>query len=200
MPFPRHIGTLPSALIALVLTAALPPRLAAQSVEGLAVVVGETSAWMIEAPEGWDLEAAGAKAAGLGAAFIPEGTTWSTAPSVLYGITIPKSSPSGSIETIMQEDSIRTERRQPGTIVEKADPIGTIEGVDARVRYCYAPDSSTIEAVAYLDGPTAVAVIVLNTRSIESFHASLAAFARLVDSWEWITSDPTEIARIRGEG
>ena len=194
-----HISPV-AGILTLILATAFTPPLAAQSVEGLAVVVGETSAWMIEAPEGWDLETAGAKAAGLGAAFIPEGTTWSTAPSVLYGITIPKPSPSGSIETIMQEDSIRTERRQPGTIVEKADPIGTIEGVDARVRYCYAPDSSTIEAVAYLDGPTAVAVIVLNTRSIDSFRASLAAFERLVDSWEWITSDPAEIARIRGEG
>jgi hypothetical protein len=155
---------------------------------------------MIEAPEGWDLETTGAKAAGLGAAFVPEGTTWSTAPSVLYGITVPKADPTGSIESIMLDDSVRTEQRQPGTTVEMADPIGTIEGVDARVRYCYAQDSSTIEAVAYLDGPTAVAVIVLNTRSIESFRASLAAFERLVDSWEWITSDPTEIARIRGEG
>lgn len=200
MSLRRHIRTLPAALIAPVLTAALTPGLAAQSVDGLAVVVGETSAWMIEAPEGWDLEAAGAKAAGLGAAFIPEGTTWSTAPSILYGITIPKSTSAGSIEAVITEDSIRTERRQPGTIVEKADPIGTIQGVDARVRYCYAPDSSTIEAVAYLDGPTAVAVIVLNTRSIESFRASLAAFARLVDSWEWITSDPAEIARIRNGG
>ena len=187
-------------ILTLALAATLTTSLAAQPADGLAIVVGETSAWMIEAPEGWDLEVAGAQASGLGAAFIPEGTTWSTAPSVLYGITIPKSSAAGSIETVMQDDSIRTERRRPGTRVQAAEPIGTIEGIDARVRYCFAPDSSTIEAVAYLDGPTAVAVIVLNTRSIDSFRSSLAAFERLVDSYEWITSDPSEIDRIRGEG
>lgn len=194
-----HISPV-AGILTLILATAFTTSLAAQSVDGLAVVVGEASAWMIEAPEGWDLEAAGAKAAGLGAAFIPEGTSWSTAPSVLYGITIPKTSAAGSIEVIIREDSIRTERRRPGTIVREAEAIGTIEGVDARVRYCFAPDSSTIEAVAYLDGPTAVAVIVLNTRSIESFSTSLAAFARLVDSYEWITSDPAEIDRIRREG
>ena len=187
-------------ILTLALAATLTTSLAAQPADGLAIVVGEASAWMIEAPEGWNLEAAGAQASGLGAAFIPEGTTWSTAPSILYGITIPKSSAAGSIEAVMQEDSIRTERRRPGTRVQAAAPIGTIEGIDARVRYCFAPDSSTIEAVAYLDGPTAVAVIVLNTRSLDSFQASLAAFERLVDSYEWITSDPAEIDRIRREG
>lgn len=187
----------PAGFLLLLLLLLLPEPAAAQSIDDIAIVVGENSAWTIEAPEGWRLEAAGARAAGLGAAFVPEGTSWSSAESILYGITIPKSRDASTIGEIMRHDSIRTEGRQPGTVVVEAEAIGTIEGIDARVRHCYAADSSTVEAVAYLDGPTAVAVIVLNTRSIASFREALASFARLVDSYEWITSDPNDLARLR---
>ena len=172
-------------------------RLAAQSDLGIAVILGERSAWMIEAPEGWRLEPAGATAAGVGAAFVPEEEAWSSAPAVLYGITLPKRSELKTIEAIMASDSARTESRRPGTIVRSADSIETIEGTSAVVRHCTAPDSSTFEAVAYIDGSTAVALVVLSARTLADFTASLEAFARLVDSYEWVTDDPAEIAEIR---
>lgn len=191
---PSATISIPLALFLLTLSA---HHLSAQSDLGIAVIVGENSAWTIEAPEGWRLEPAGAVSAGVGAAFVPEEGTWDSAPSVIYGITLPKHSEANTIEAIIVNDSARTERRRPGTIVKSADSIETIEGVSALVRHCTAADSSTFEAVAYIDGPTAVALVVLSARTHADFIASLDAFARLVDSYEWITEDPAEIAEIR---
>ncbi len=190
-------ATISISLLLLLLLTFSASHLSAQSDLGIAVVVGENSAWTIEAPEGWRLEPAGAVAAGVGAAFVPEKEAWDSAPSVIYGITLPKRSGAMTIEAIMLNDSARTEQRRPGTIVTTADPIETIEGVSARVRHSTAADSSTFEAVAYIDGPTAVALVVLSSRTQEDFNASLDSFARLVDSYEWITADPAEIAEIK---
>lgn len=169
----------------------------AQPDPGIAVIIGENSAWTIESPEGWRLEPDGATMAGVGAAFIPADQQWSTAPSVLYGITLPKRSASTTIEDIMREDSARTAARRPGTLVRSADSLDTFQGVSAVVRHCISPDSTTVEAVAYINGPTAVALVVLSCRSLADFQSALPAFVRLVDSYEWITSDPAEIARIK---
>ncbi len=172
----------------------------AQVPSNVAVVIGVRSAWTIEAPEGWRLDAPAAVTAGLGAAFVPEEGSWGSSGAVMYAITLPKGTDNAmSIDQVIRHDSIRTAARRPGTTVTIAETIETIEGVDALVRHSFPPEGAngTIEAVAYLNTPTVVACIVLSARTPEDFTANLAAFARLVDSYEWITADAGEITRLR---
>lgn len=164
---------------------------------GVAVIVGERHAWMLEAPEGWTLDVSGARSSGLGAAFRPSDTSWTDAPAVMYANTVLKKEDSITLATVVAGDVSRAENRLPKTTVVEAEPIGTIQGVDATVRHFVRKDSSLCEAVAYIDGPTVVALVVLSARSGEDFRASLHTFARLVDSYEWITSDPASVRRMR---
>lgn len=193
----RQIGYPLSLLLSVFLFSTTLP-LRAQVASNVAVVVGVRSAWTIEAPEGWHLDGAAAVSAGLGAAFVPDDGSWGSSPAVMYAITLPKRSDTMSIGSVIRHDSIRTASRRPGTRVVITDPIETIEGVDALVRHCYPPSSSDpIEAVAYIDTPTAVACIVLSARTDADFTSALASFSRLVDSYEWITGDEGEIRRMK---
>ena len=176
----------------------LPAQSGADTTEnlGVAVIVGKTHAWMLEAPENWILDPKQAEASGLGAAFYPSGETWSKAEAVMYANTIPKSSDSVTVRAVIAEDVGRAENRIPKTTVNEEAPIGTIQGVNAQVRYFARSDSTLFEAVAYIDCPTAVALVVLSSRSAKDFRSSLPAFSRLVDSYEWITDNPAQSARI----
>lgn len=164
---------------------------------GVAVVVGKNHAWMLEAPEHWVLDREGAAASGLGAAFRPADQTWSASPAVMYANAIVKSGDSITVAGIIAADMERAATRIPKTTIKEEEPIGTIEGVDARVCYFVKSDSSLFEAVAYIDCPTVVALVVLSARNGKDFQASLRAFARLVDSYEWITNDPSRIKGIQ---
>lgn len=164
---------------------------------GIAVIVGKTHAWMLEAPEHWVLDPQGAAASGLGAAFYPSTQTWNTSPAVMYANAIVKTGDSTTVAHVMADDAQRATSRIPKTAVTEMAPIGTIQGVEARVCYFVKSDSSLFEAVAYIDCPTVVALVVLSARNGKDFHASLGAFARLVDSYEWITNDPSRISGMR---
>ena len=164
---------------------------------GVAVIVGERHAWMLEAPEGWTLDVSGARSSGLGAAFRPSDTSWTDAPAVMYANTVLKEKDSITLATVVATDVGRAEKRLPKTTVVEAEPIETIQGVDATVRYFIRKDSSLCEAVAYIDGPTVVSLVVLSARSGEDFQSSLNTFARLVDSYEWITADPASVRGLR---
>ena len=162
---------------------------------GVAVVVGHRHAWMLEAPEGWSLDVAGARSSQLGAAFRPSDQSWSRSPAVMYANSILKEDDSINLRSVIAGDAERAEQRLPRTEVVETESIGTIQGVDAVVRHYVRSDSSLCEAVAYIDGPTVVALVVLSARSGQDFRSSLKAFARLVDSYEWITSDPESLQR-----
>lgn len=162
---------------------------------GIAVIVGKNHAWILEAPEDWILDPQGAAAAGLGAAFYPSDQSWSTAPAVMYANAIVKSADSITVDNVMKEEMRRAAARLPKTEVREMERIPTIQGVDARVCHFMKSDSSLFEAVAYIDCPTVVALVVLSARNAGDFRASLGAFARLVDSYEWITNDPSRIKR-----
>lgn len=115
----------------------------------------------------------------------------------MYANAIVKSGDSTTVERVMAGDAQRATARIPKTAVKEVEPIGTIEGVEARVCYFVKSDSSLFEAVAYIDCPTVVALVVLSARSRKDFQASLGSFARLVDSYEWITNDPSRIGGVR---
>lgn len=162
---------------------------------GVAIIIGECHAWMIEAPEEWNLDQRGAKVSGLGAAFTPVGNSWSSSPVVMYANTIPKTFDSVTVASTIARDSVRAAGAQ--ALVKRQQPLGTIQGVEAEVCHIVRRDSSLFEAVAYINTPTAIALIVLSSKDIEDFNASLPSFARLVDSYEWITGDPARISELK---
>ncbi|MCB0712699.1 MAG: hypothetical protein KDD67_10250 [Ignavibacteriae bacterium] len=164
---------------------------------GVAIIIGERHAWMIESPEDWNLDQRNALASGLGAAFVPEWDSWSSSPVVMYANTIPKEFDTITVAGTIAADSVRA-IQQFHASVKRQQPLGTIQGVDAEVCHVTRRDSSLFEAIAYINGPTAIAIIVLSSRDAEKFEDSLPSFARLVDSYEWITSDPEQIAELKG--
>lgn len=200
-PYPMRPALLPVPLLGILFALACPVDMRSQSESGdnlgVAVIVGKNHAWMLEAPERWILDPSGASASGLGAAFRPESESWSKSPAVMYANTILKHD-SITLDRVIATDTQRAELRIPKMSVREVEPIGTIQGVDARVFHFVRSDSSLYEAVAYIDCPTAVALVVLSARTGKDFRASLDSFARLVDSYEWITSDPSRISGMEG--
>lgn len=186
-----------TATLLLLFVGARPDLRAQDQNLGVAVIVGESHAWMLEAPEGWRLDAAGARSVGVGAAFTPEGVSWEKAPAVMYANGIPKLTADVTLKSVVGDDSLRALARDPGARVVTAEPLETIEGTVAQVRHFISADTSSYEAVAYIDGPTVVALVVLSVGSKEEFETVLPSFARLVDSYEWVTSDPAKIDELR---
>lgn len=165
-----------------------PGLFSQQQPGGSGIVYGDDHAFVVGAPEGWVLDNAAGASRGLHAVFYPLGGSWAASPVVMYVNTANKEAEGlTGPEGLMTIDLARLKAESPDVRVEDVAGLTTEDGRAALVRRFSGDNHGNFEAVAYIDVPKVVIMVVLSSRSRSLFESSLPAFEKLVHSVHYLT-------------
>ena len=151
------------------------------------MLYGEDHAFWLTAPPGWMLDNSSGVPQGLHAVFYPRGSSWQNSPSVMYANGVHKDMDAHeTFEQFIADDSLHFLERDSTMHIARAPDLSTKEGKLVIVRKFFY---SQYEAVAYIDEPKVVVLIVLTTRSQADFQHAYSAFEQLVRSYWFMTDD-----------
>ncbi len=153
------------------------------------ILYGKDHVFCLTAPTEWVLDNSSGISQGLHAVFYRRGGSWRKSPTVMYANGAHKDTDAKqTFGEFLSADSPRFLKQNPDVHILNAPNISTDKGKVAVVRkFIY----SQYEAVAYVDEPKVVVLIVLTSRSQQEFDRSYSAFEDLVRSYWFITEDVT---------
>ena len=155
------------------------------------LVYGKGHAFWVCAPKGWVLDNGILNDQGIYAAFYPQGSSWDKAKengTVMYVNTARKAPPDDDVATLMKNDAEDTKADAPKAEIHEADPIKT-KKVTARVQQFTPGAFDRFEAVAYIDSPEVIVMIVVSSKDAKTFNRDYPVFKELVGSYEFMTAD-----------
>jgi len=162
----------------------------AQTTGGAGIIYGSHHAFTVEAPSGWVLDNQAGQSDGLVAVFYRTGESWEHGTAVMYVNTAsPDSGHDADPLQVIADDSARFASEVPPVSERSAPSLSTRDGRAAHVRYFDGGPRGRYEAVAYIAEKTLTPMIVLTSRTRAAFEAALPAFAQLVGSYWFMTSD-----------
>lgn len=149
------------------------------------IIYGKDHAYVLSAPNGWVLDNQSGVEQGLHAVFYPEGGSWSDSKAVMYSRIHDKSGK--SIDDVIKSDLDHMKQDAPNFKALDQDSITCQKGSKALVKFLTGDKFGSHEAVAYIEEPKKVIIIVLTARDEDNFKSSVAAFNELVKSYFWMT-------------
>ena len=162
----------------------------AQTTGGAGIIYGAHHAFTVEAPPGWVLDNQAGQSSGLVAVFYRTGESWEHGTAVMYvNTSSPDSGEAADPLRVIADDSAHFVSEAPAISIRSAPSLRTSDGRVAYVRYFAGGPSGRYEAVAYVAEKTLTPMIVLTARTQAAFEAALPAFAQLVRSYWFMTSD-----------
>ena len=153
------------------------------------IVYGRDHAFTLDAPDGWVLDNASGKPQGLPVVFYRQGATWRTTDVVMYANTSAKQEGARTVEELVAYDVAQFRAKSARVKVTELPDIGT-----ARVRRFEGDQYGNHEAVAYIDAGKVIVMLVLSSRTRQSFDDAYPSFEQLVHSYRFLTSN-VEIQR-----
>lgn len=150
------------------------------------IIYGKDHSFMISSPPGWVLDNESAKKQGLLAVFYPLGSTWSSAPAVMY-INAASKSGDATIDALIAGDFAREKEQSPGLKMRRGEPLPAADGTLARVVHFSGDKWGNFESVAYIEAATLYVMIILTSRNEAAYNDSKSAFATLVKSYRFRT-------------
>jgi len=177
-------------LVAMLPTFATPQAGGGKSTEdaNCGIVYGDAHAFTVCAPKGWVLDNTIMHNQGIYAVFYPTGTTWNRAKengTVMYVNTTRKLGDNATVA----EDTLR---HAPAAKIIKGEVIPTQDGDgDALVQKFEHGAFDRFEAVAYLDSPKIIVMVVMTSASPDTFNRDYPAFQELVKSYRFLSSTVT---------
>ena len=157
------------------------------------LIYGDGYSFLVTPPPGWILDAHAGAEQGLSAVFYPEGATWAKATTVMYVNTADR--PPG----VKLDDFIATNARDftraagPAARVSALPALAVASGTAVPVQSFSGDRKGNREAVAYIESPDVVVLVVLTSRKSTDFEAALPAFRSLVASWEHVGRGQAEV-------
>ncbi len=162
----------------------------AQTNGGAGIVYGSHHAFTVEAPPGWVLDNQAGQPNGLVAVFYRTGESWEHGTAVMYvNTSSPDSGQDADPLRVIADDSAHFVSEAPGISIRTAPSLHTSDGRIAYVRYFAGLPNGRFEAVAYVAEKTLTPMIVLTSRTRAAFEAALPAFAQLVGSYWFMTTN-----------
>jgi hypothetical protein len=163
------------------------------------IVYGEGHAFRVCAPKGWVLDNTILNEEGIYAVFYPKGRTWSEAKdnrTFMYINTARKGAEHPTAAALMKTDAEDTRQKAPAAAISEQQRIHTKNG-DARVQTFQHGEFDRFEAVAYLDSPKIIVMIVTTSKDAQSFGRDYSAFEELVKSYEFLSTDEKTVDALR---
>ena len=159
--------------------------------EGMAgIIYGIDHAYNVKAPKGWVLDTQAGVQQGVHAVFYPVGTSWADAKSVMYSRIYDKKG--RTFEEVIKDDLKHQATDAPDFKAEDKADIECTKGAKAKIKYLTGDMYNSNEAVAYIEEPKKVVIVVMSSREKGNFEPTLKPFEELVKSYFWVT-DQVEI-------
>jgi hypothetical protein len=155
------------------------------------LVYGKSHAFWICPPKGWELDNTVLKDQGIFATFYPTGSSWEKARdngTFMYVNTVGKREGTASVADLMKDDSERTTKASLKAGVRELEPIKTADG-QARVQQFEHSAFDRFEAVAYIDAPKTLVMIIITSKDEQSYRRDYPAFKELVQSYKFWTTE-----------
>jgi len=128
----------------------------------------------------------------LVAVFYRRGESWQKGAAVMYVNTVlPSGTDTANVEVVAHDDSVHFAHDMADLTVVAAPPLRTSDGRTVIIRRFASTKHGSYEAVAYVMERRVTPIIVLTARSKRAFDAALNAFARLVESYGFLTDSVT---------
>jgi hypothetical protein len=151
------------------------------------IVRGFNYAFSVKAPEGWALDESAGLRQGFAAVFYPKDSSWSESPAVMYINSADKSQrQNADIKKVMAYDLSQFKKSSPVLQASKPLPLITKTRRRAYLRTFTGDLAGNLEAVAYIDEPKRVILVVLSARSPEDYAKAFPAFQDLVRSYHYM--------------
>jgi len=169
---------------ALLIGALIPAAAIPAFAEGTtAIIYGDGFAYQVTSPAGWVLDTESGAADGLKPVFYPQGRTWANAPAVIYVHSMERE-PDAKLDEVIASETENFKHEAGGHPLVRVAPAVELEsGAHVPVRLFSGDRFGNHEAVAYVDAPNTVGLVVLTAHQQSDFDAALPAFRALVRSW-----------------
>lgn len=154
------------------------------------IIYGTDHAYNVTAPKGWVLDTQAGVQQGVHAVFYPVGTTWADAKAVMYSRIYDKKG--RTFDEVIADDLKHQATDAPDFKAEDKEDIDCTKGAKAKIKYLTGDMYNSHEAVAYIDEPKKVIIVVMSSRQKDNFEPTLKPFKDLVKSYFWVT-DKVEI-------
>lgn len=157
------------------------------------LVYGKGHAFWVCAPKGWLLDNSILSKDGIYAVFYPEGSSLANAKesgTFMYVNTSKKANPNEDITTLMRNDATDTKAKVPKAEIHEAEAI-KVKDIVARVQQFTPGAFDRFEAVAYIDSPEVIVMIVMTSKNAQAFDRDYHVFKELVGSYSFMTSNVT---------
>jgi hypothetical protein len=141
------------------------------------------AAYTIAAPEGWQIDNGAGHRDGLCTVLYPKGSSWTDGPAVMYPSLLEKGKE--DLAAVVRRDLDRF-RATPSDVVVADSKLPPGPESRAVVKRIHGKGGNGYQECAYLDGKSAVIVVVLASKTQSDFERALPAFAKVVRSVEWI--------------
>jgi hypothetical protein len=176
-----------------ILAGQIPERAADASANGsCGLVYGKGHAFFVCAPKGWVLDNGILNDDGIYAAFYPESSSWAKAKeegTVMYVNTAKKGKSNEDVASLMKSDAADTKANAPKAEIHEAEALKTKKDAAARVQQFTPGSYDRFEAVAYIDSPEVIVMIVMTSKDSKTFKRDYPAFKELVGSYEFMTTN-----------
>ena len=154
-----------------------------------ALIYGDGFSYQVTSPVGWVLDTESGAADGLKPVFYPAGRTWANAPAVIYVHSIEREH-DAKLDAVIASEADNFRHVAGGHPLVRVAPAVELEsGAQVPIRLFSGDRFGNHEAVAYLDGPDVVGLVVLAAHQQSDFNAALPAFRALVRSWRLVTAE-----------
>jgi hypothetical protein len=149
--------------------------------------LGSHYAFILAEPNGWNLDTSAGKTNGLDAVLYPDGSSWANGVAVMYVRVIYKDSKEKKdLKQIIETDIEKFKKVNKNTTVSVMPSLSTRDQMKTDMRYFYDAENKNHEAVAYIDEPKVVVILVLTSRNKDEYSKSAAAFKDLVASYFFV--------------
>ncbi|HTR97389.1 MAG TPA: hypothetical protein VMH61_05760 [Candidatus Acidoferrales bacterium] len=180
-----------------------PPASGKASPQALTLVYGDDHCFGFVTPTGWVADDTSGLGSRIRMVLYPRGQKWNSAKVVMYANPIHKSKTAPlPFDQIVASDLKDFKTHTPGGVVQSGETIHTSSGKDAQLRLFSTTGARIDEAVAYIDEQPLVMLLVLSSRTPESFERALPTFRRWVQSYRFIVGniDTPTTARSKAPG
>jgi hypothetical protein len=150
------------------------------------ILLGQCFAFILKEPQGWKLDSSAGKSDGVDAVIYRDGQSWRDGTAVMYVRVIYKNRHKKTIEDVIRGDANEFKAANSNSTVSVMPSLTTRDKKEAMLRHFYDAQNKNEEAVAYIDEPCVVVIIVLTSRTKQEYSESLRAFHDLTASYFFV--------------
>lgn len=147
----------------------------------------ESSFWF-DIPSDWQPDHSKGKEIGVPLVLYPKGTTWDSAPSIMYINSISKKD-GLTFEKAIASDIKKFQARSSHFSVRSSTPLKTKDGKTAIIKEMETGQKQQpFESIAYIDEMKSVSMMILSSMNEKEFQRTRSIFKKMVESYSFLAN------------